>query len=97
MATLRYNSETPDNAAHELFEVKIGEVSWQDETPGLDDDEDPYILLDDETMPCVLIAEGADYLGLKPNTVYRLVEVPTELEADGEVVIPDDEPATELN
>lgn len=96
MATLRYNSKTEDLEAHELFEVIIGDKAWTDETPGVDEDDEPYQLLFDETMSCVLIAEGANFPGLKENTVYRLVEVPTELLGDSpEVVLEDDDPPVE--
>lgn len=93
MATLRYNKKSEDYDEHELFEVTIGEKVWVDETPVADEDDEPYILLFDETLPCILIADGADYPGLKENTVYRLVEVPTERLADGEDIVLEDDDA----
>ena len=86
MAKLRYSTDD-----HELFEVEIGDKLWTDECPVTDDDEEPYVLLDDATEPHLVVLEDAAYMGLKPNTVYRLVEVPTILEADSEIEMPGEE------
>ena len=88
-AKIRINSDSS------LLEIETpeGDVYGPLEFPEAPDDEteDPIFLVDEDNPENSFIATVSAYEGLKPNTLYRLVPVETEVELNAELEEDDEE------